>query len=68
MENLEKSIEAAYQSEIANLYKNFFEAMVIAQDNTSMIKGAEDRFKAGLDRAAEIHKAARKVAGLFVMQ
>lgn len=67
MEHLEKPIETSYQSEIANLYKNFFEAMLIAQDNASMIKGAEDRFKAGLERAAEIHMAARRVAGLFAI-
>lgn len=65
--NLENAIETAYQSEIAKLYSNFFESMLLAAGDATMVKGAQDRFKASLERAAEIHKAARTMAGLFVL-
>ncbi|HWV16114.1 MAG TPA: hypothetical protein VN030_11855 [Cellvibrio sp.] len=58
MESLDKAIEAAYQAEISNLYKAFSEGMLAAKDNELMIKGAKERFKVGLERAAHIHNTA----------
>ena len=65
--NLENAIEAAYQAEVTKLYGAFFESMLLAEDDAKMIRGAQDRFKASLDRAAGIHKSARTIAGLFVL-
>ena len=64
MEAIEKAIEAAYQAEIINLYKVFFDGMLTAKDNESMGKDVQERFKAGLERAAVIHSKARALAGV----
>ena len=64
MEAIEKAIEAAYQVEIINLYKVFFDGMLTAKDNESMGKDVQERFKVGLERAADIHSKARALAGV----
>lgn len=64
METIETAIEAGYHAEITLLYKAFSEAMLTAKDNEVMIRDAQGRFKAGLERAMHIRNRARTIAGL----
>ncbi|MGB2742556.1 MAG: hypothetical protein WBC60_18580 [Cognaticolwellia sp.] len=64
MEAIENAIEAAYQAHISSLYKVFSQSLLSANNDSDEITAAENRFKKGLDFAADVRNKARVAAGL----
>lgn len=64
MKTVEEAIEAAYEAHITSLYEVLAQSILAADGNTAEIDAAEDRFKRGLEFAADVRKRARAAAGL----
>lgn len=64
MKTVEEAIEAAYQAHITSLYEVLAQSILAANGDDTKIDAAEDRFKRGLDFAADVRKRARAAAGL----
>lgn len=64
MAQVKKAIEAAYEAHIASLYKVFSQAILAAQGDQEELAAAEERFKKGLEHAAEVQTRALVAAGI----
>lgn len=62
MESTEKAIETAYQAQVISLYKALSLAISLAGDNQNDISEAENKFKKGLEFAADIRTRAMAAA------
>jgi len=64
MSAIEKAIESGYQDQISSLYQVLSQSILIAEGDAHKIKEAEERFKEGLEFAADVRKRARTAAKL----
>jgi hypothetical protein len=64
MDPIEKAIENAYQAHISSLYKVLSQSILSANTELNEIVAAENRFKKGLEFAADVRNRARNAAGL----
>ncbi len=64
MKTVEEAIEAAYQAHITSLYEVLAQSILAANGDDAKIDAAEERFKRGLDFAADVRKRARAAAGI----
>ena len=64
MHRIEAAIEAAYQAQIASLYKVLSDAILMANNDQKKIAHAEVLFSIGLDFAEDVYNRARSAASL----
>ena len=63
MEQLTKTIEAAYHSEITMMYKTLSQGVLAAAGDAEKITEAQGKFKKELSHAAEVRNLALEVTG-----
>ncbi|CAM3911722.1 hypothetical protein [Rheinheimera salexigens] len=64
MDQVEKTIEEAYQAHLAALYQVLSQAILAANGDGEEVSAAEDRYKQGLAHAADVRTRARAAAGI----
>ena len=64
MEEIKQAIDAAYRSQVAQLYKVLSQAILVANGDDSKISSAKQRFANGLAHASSVREAAYEAAGL----
>ncbi len=64
MEQIEKAIEGAYTAQITAMYNILSQGILEAKGDAQEKAAAQDRFRKGLEFAAEVRASARAAAGL----